>query len=223
MPTSEWSHESSQKHDLSITPTSPIPFRPTEQLHPSPLIISTTQPSPLLTPTTQPTPLLTPLQACDTLRQFDTHHDSIHTENTPVDVVLFTTDDGCNDAKLRKLTLFRDMSSVFHTHFSFASILFTNTSSLRALFSNSTTLLSSNYEFDSPLPHTKRESVRSSDHHLHVPRGTTTLRRSVLRIRQLRHPSRARHLRRSQLLFCTGSRRQTRASRFLSLMTSSLA
>ena len=63
-----------------------------------------------------------------------------------MDVVLFTTDDGCSDTKLRKLTLFRDMSSVFHTHFHFVSILFTNTSALRAFFSNSTTLLSSNYE-----------------------------------------------------------------------------
>lgn len=57
------------------------------------------------------------------------------------DLVLFTTEDGLTDKKMRKMTLFRDMSVLYYEHFSFRSLLFTTTPQLHDFFQNTSVIV----------------------------------------------------------------------------------
>ena len=57
------------------------------------------------------------------------------------DLVLFTTEDGLTDKKMRKMTLFRDMSVLYFEHFSFRSLLFTTTPQLHDFFQNTSVIV----------------------------------------------------------------------------------
>lgn len=62
------------------------------------------------------------------------------------DLVLFTTEDGFTDKKMHKMTLFRDMSVLYHEHFSFRSILFTTTPQLRDFFQNTSVIVINDFK-----------------------------------------------------------------------------
>ena len=71
-------------------------------------------------------------------------------DETVYDLVLFTTEDGVSEKKLRKLQLFRDMSELYYSHFHFRAIVFTNTIQLHQFFRNTSILTLSNFKYITP-------------------------------------------------------------------------
>ena len=71
-------------------------------------------------------------------------------DETVYDLVLFTTEDGVSEKKLRKLQLFRDMSELYYSHFHFRAIVFTNTIQLHQFFRNTSILTLSNFKYTLP-------------------------------------------------------------------------
>ena len=63
------------------------------------------------------------------------------------DLVLFTTEDGLTDKKMRKMTLFRDMSVLYYEHFSFRSLLFTTTPQLHDFFQNTSVIVVDDFKW----------------------------------------------------------------------------